>query len=163
MLQGRRLADRLVGRLRAAFARRGLEPDDHLEFVPWQPVGRFYSLLDEMDVYLDCPAFSGYTTAWQAVHRGLPIVTLEGEFMRQRLAAGLLRQIGCIETIAATPDEYVRIASGTALESLDIAKREARRARIREAAPKLNDNVDVVRRFEQALFDKLSAGTRGSG
>lgn len=159
MLQGRRLADRLIGRLRAAFARHGLEPDDYLEFVPWQPVGRFYSLLDEMDVYLDCPAFSGYTTAWQAVHRGLPIVTLEGEFMRQRLAAGLLRQIGCTETIASTPDEYVRIAAQTALENLHAAKREQRRTRIRDAAPKLNDNVDVVRRFEQALLDELSACT----
>jgi predicted O-linked N-acetylglucosamine transferase (SPINDLY family) len=161
MLQGRQLADRLVGRLRAAFARHGLEPDDYLEFVPWQPVGRFYSLLDEMDVYLDCPAFSGYTTAWQAVHRGLPIVTLEGEFMRQRLAAGILRQAGCAETIASTAEEYVRIAAETAWEGLETGKRDQRRARIRAAAAKLNDNVEVVRRFEQALCEELSTRNHG--
>ena len=54
--------------------------------TPWLPRQQFAGFLDEMDIYLDCPAFSGYTTAWSAIHRGLPIVTWEGEFLRQRLA-----------------------------------------------------------------------------
>jgi protein O-GlcNAc transferase len=63
-----RLQCRLAGVLRDA----GLDPTAHLRLVPWLPRGQFLGFLDEMDVYLDCPAFSGYTTAWQAVHRGMP-------------------------------------------------------------------------------------------
>ena len=85
---------RLEARLAAAFRVRGLDPEAHLRTTPWMRPAEFNGFLDEMDVLLDCPAFSGYTTAWQALHRGLPIVTLEGPFLRQRLAAGLLRQIG---------------------------------------------------------------------
>lgn len=71
------------------------------------------------DIYLDCPSFSGYTTAWQAVHRGLPVVALEGKFLRQRLAAGLLRKIGMADTITRTRDEYQTIATRLAAECND--------------------------------------------
>jgi protein O-GlcNAc transferase len=30
--------------------------------MPWLPRGEVAGFLDEMDVYLDCPAFSGYNT-----------------------------------------------------------------------------------------------------
>lgn len=80
-------------RLETAFVQAGLEPAQCLRVLDWQSGPRFWGVLDLMDLYLDLPAFSGYTTAWQALHRGLPIVTLEGEFLRQRLAAGLLRQV----------------------------------------------------------------------
>ena len=59
-----------------------------------------------MDIYLDAIAFSGFTTAIQALAcNGLPIVTLEGELMRQRLAAGILRHIGVKDTIATAVDD----------------------------------------------------------
>ena len=107
---------RLRDRLAAAFRAEGLDPDAHLRVMPWLPRRQFAGFLDEMDIYLDCPAFSGYTTAWAAIHRGLPIVTWEGEFLRQRLAAGLLRQIGITEGIAQSRDQYVQIAVGWAKE-----------------------------------------------
>ena len=162
LLQGERPAQCLAGRFRAAFERHGLDPDDYLEMVPWQPSGQFYSLLDAVDIYLDCPAFSGYTTAWQAVHRGLPIVTLEGPFMRQRLAAGILRQMGCADTIASTQEEYIEMAARIAIEGVDGRRREARRAAMRDAAAKLNDNKEAVRAFERALLEESSNSVRHS-
>ena len=78
----------------------GRDPQAYLHTTPWLPRKQFLSFLEEMDIYLDCPAFSGYTTAWQALHCGLPIVTLEGQYLRQRLAAGLLRQVGTTDGIA---------------------------------------------------------------
>jgi len=71
--------------------------------MPWLPLGQFFGFLEGVDIYLDNPAFSGYTTAWMAANHGLPIVTLEGVILRQRLAAGFLRQIGHIDTIADDP------------------------------------------------------------
>jgi predicted O-linked N-acetylglucosamine transferase (SPINDLY family) len=102
--------DRLLARLGTAFRAEGLDPDAHLKQVPWMDRQGFNGFLDSMDVLLDCPSFSGYTTAWQAIHRGLPIVTLEGEFLRQRLAAGLLRQIGRTDGVCPTEEAYVEAA-----------------------------------------------------
>jgi protein O-GlcNAc transferase len=144
---------RLRTRLAAAFSAEGLDPDAHLRVIPWLSRDQFAGFLDEMDVFLDCPAFSGYTTAWQAIHRGIPIVTLEGEFLRQRLAAGLLRQIGITDGIASSTDQYVQIAALRAQESRDSAQRAARRESMRRAATQADGNRAAVSAFEQALID----------
>ncbi len=146
---------RLRNRLAAAFRAEGLDPDAHLRVMPWLSRDQFSGFLDEMDVFLDCPAFSGYTTAWQAMHRGIPIVTLEGEFLRQRLAAGLLRQIAMPEGIASSADEYVQIAARLAQESRDRGRRAVRRESIHRAATRADGNRAAVSAFEQVLIDAL--------
>ena len=113
--------------------------------------------LDQMDVFLDCPAFSGYTTAWQAVHRGIPVVTLEGDFLRQRLAAGLLRQIGIAEGIAGSRDEYVETAALLAGRCRDPAARATQRTSISAAAIKADGNLEAVRATERALMAAVQA------
>lgn len=148
-------SERLLRRLAAAFRSEGLDPDDHLRMMPWLPRDMFTGFLEAMDIALDCPAFSGYTTAWQAVHGGLPIVTLEGMFLRQRLAAGLLRQIGQTEGIAVTEEAYVAIATRWAQESRQPTVWAARRDAIRRAAPRADGNRAAVRAFERVLTDAL--------
>ena len=59
---------KLRARLERAFESAGLDPAQYLRFTPWMAPAVFNGFLDVMDVYLDCPAFSGYTTALQAVH-----------------------------------------------------------------------------------------------
>lgn len=148
---------KLRDRLAAAFCAEGLDPDAHLRVMPWQSRDQFAGFLDEMDVFLDCPAFSGYTTAWQAVHRGIPIVTWEGEFLRQRLAAGLLRQIGITDGIASSADQYVHFAALRAQESRDSGQRAAQRETMRRAATRADGNRAAVSAFEQALVDALKS------
>ena len=99
--------DKLRRRLGAAFARGGLSFEDFVVFVPWLDRPRFHGLLRRSDVYLDTIGFSGFNTAMQAVECGLPIVTREGQFMRGRLASGILRRMGLRELIVPTEDEYV--------------------------------------------------------
>lgn len=149
----------LRDRLAAAFRSEGLDPQAHLRVMSWLERDAFSGFLDEMDVYLDCPAFSGYTTAWQAIHRGLPIVTLEGAFLRQRLASGLLRQIGITDGIAASQDEYLSIALRLAEDTRQGEVASARRQAIRHAAPKADDNRSAVIGFEQTLIEALQAQT----
>jgi protein O-GlcNAc transferase len=108
-----------------------------------------------MDVYLDCPAFSGYTTAWQAAHRGLPIVTLEGEFLRQRLAAGLLRQIGRSEGITQSPEQYVERAVRWSQEARDTPAWASQREMLRSAAGKADGNREAVSALQQVLAEAL--------
>jgi predicted O-linked N-acetylglucosamine transferase (SPINDLY family) len=148
--------DQIIARLEQTFVKRGLNPQQHLLVIPWLSVAKFQSLLELCDIYLDCPSFSGYTTAWQAIHRGLPIVTLEGEFMRQRLAAGLLRKIGITDTIASSREQYVQIALQLAEECRSPIQRKARRTTLKAAAPKADNDVSVVRAFEQSVLDALT-------
>jgi len=147
----------LRDRLAAAFLREGLDPEAHLRVAPWLDHDAFSGFLDEMDVFLDCPAFSGYTTAWQAIHRGLPIVTLEGAFLRQRLAAGLLRQTGLTDGIALSREHYLNIAVRLAEECREGDAASARRAAILHAATKADDNRSAVNGFEQTLIKTLQA------
>lgn len=145
-------SDFLIDRLSSAFAARGLDPSRHLRMARWMGPAEFLGFLDEMDVMLDCPAFSGYTTAWQATHRGTPVVTLEGRFLRQRLAAGLLRQIGCDASIAGTEANYLSLAADHARRSRVDAGRQQRRAGLAEAARRADGNVDAIRAFERILL-----------
>lgn len=147
--------ERLVRRLGRAFEAAGLDPDAHLHVMTWLSPHHFDDFLDAMDVYLDCPGFSGYTTAWQVTRRGLPIVTLEGPQTRQRLAAGLLRQIGQTEGVASSDEDYATIAIRLGRESRILDQRTARRSAIRRAAAAADGNLGVVRAFETALVDNL--------
>lgn len=145
-------SDRLFDRLAAAFRSGGLDPAEYLRMVPWLAPGKFAGLLQAMDIYLDCPAFSGYTTAWQAIHAGLPIVTIEGAYLRQRLAAGLLRQIGLTEGVVSSEEAYVALAARWARDCRTPVLWRARREAIVLAAPRADANRQAIRGFERALI-----------
>jgi len=151
--------EQLTARLSAAFRRHGLDPDAYLLVLPWLSQAKFQTLLDLCDVYLDCPSFSGYTTARMAVRSGLPIVTLEGPALRQRLAAGLLRRIGMDDTVCASEAAYVATAAELAQESRDARVRAARRERIAGAAALADGDTRVVRAFEAYLAGALASGS----
>jgi predicted O-linked N-acetylglucosamine transferase (SPINDLY family) len=144
-------AVKLRARISAAFHAEGLDPEVYLRATTWLPRTQFLSFLDEMDIYLDCPAFSGYTTAWQALHCGLPIITLEGQYLRQRLAAGLLRQVGATDGIALSREQYVAAAVGWANECRDADRWATRRVELRRAAPRADGNRSAILAFEQRL------------
>jgi predicted O-linked N-acetylglucosamine transferase (SPINDLY family) len=149
-------AVRLRERLAAAFQAEGLDPQAYLRTMPWLPRSRFLSFLEAMDIYLDCPAFSGYTTAWQALHCGLPIITVEGQYLRQRLAAGLLRQVGATSGISLSREQYVATAVAWANESREATLWAARRDEIRRAAPRADGNRAPILAFEESLSNALS-------
>ncbi|MDD2850976.1 MAG: tetratricopeptide repeat protein [Desulfuromonadaceae bacterium] len=138
----------LQNRICHSFVSWGLDPAIYVRFIDWMPGEQFLGTLDVMDIFLDTPAFSGYTTAWQALHRGLPIVTLEGRYMRQRLAAGLLRRIGITGTIATDEHDYVHKAAAlTRNRELRIKLRTCQL----QNAQRADEDINVVRAFESAI------------
>jgi predicted O-linked N-acetylglucosamine transferase (SPINDLY family) len=149
-------AAKLRERLAAAFRAEGLDPEAYLRTLGWLPRTRFLSFLEAMDIYLDCPAFSGYTTAWQALHCGLPIITLDGQFLRQRLAAGLLRQVGATDGVTSSREEYVTTAVRWAEECRDTKRWSARRTELRGAAPQADDNRAAILAFAERLKEAIS-------
>ena len=97
-------------RLKKSFEERNLKIEDHVIFVPWLNREDFYGLLNSADIFLDTIGFSGFNTAMQAVDCLLPIVTLEGQFMRGKFASGILMRMGMSDLIAHTIEEYIELA-----------------------------------------------------
>jgi protein O-GlcNAc transferase len=143
----------LQRRLAAAFERVGLDPARHVTFLGWQSRAAFYGLLSRADVFLDTIGFSGFNTAMDAVHCGLPIVTREGRFLRGRLASGILRRIGLEELIVATEQDYVTLAVRICR---DADYREHLRRRLLAGVPVLTDDKVPVRALERFLLESCS-------
>ena len=104
------LTARFEARLTQAFAKEQLQLSDYVVFIPWLERPDFFSLMQQSHVFLDTIGFSGFNTAMQAIECDLPIVTLAGEFMRGRLAAGILQRINLPELITHSAEEYIALA-----------------------------------------------------
>lgn len=104
------LSSQLRERLNRVFFAAGLNGDDYFKFIPFLPKQEFFGLLLQADIYLDTIGFSGFNTALQAIFCNLPVVTIEGKFMRGRLASGILNHIGLHELVCNTKEEYVNLA-----------------------------------------------------
>lgn len=114
----------LRSRLSKLFAQSNLNFKHQVIFIPLLPVSQFYGLMKAANVFLDTLGFSGFNTAIQAVECGLPIVTLKGQFMRGRLASGILEQMGLHSLVSRSHEDYVRQAVKIITDSdyrLDIA------------------------------------------
>lgn len=127
----RELSEKLRERISASFQMEGMNADQFCRFIPWQDRGMFYGLMHKADVYLDPTGFSGFNTAMQAIECSLPVVTVEGRFMRGRFASAILRKIGLDELVAGNTAEYAdivaKVASDRDYRSMLSARIEHRR------------------------------------
>jgi predicted O-linked N-acetylglucosamine transferase (SPINDLY family) len=98
-------------RLERAFAAAGLRADDHCVFLNRLSQSKFVATAGLTDVFLDSIGWSGCNSALECLPQALPVVTFEGQTMRGRHCAAILRMLGVSETIASTIDEYVAIAT----------------------------------------------------
>jgi predicted O-linked N-acetylglucosamine transferase (SPINDLY family) len=74
-------------------------------------MNRFAAAAARCDVMLDSIGWSGGNTTLEALAQDLPVVTFQGDLMRGRVSAGILRMMGMHETIAETLDGYVALAA----------------------------------------------------
>jgi predicted O-linked N-acetylglucosamine transferase (SPINDLY family) len=70
----------------------------------------YISRLAVADLFLDTFPYNAGTVASDALRMGLPLLTQTGEAFASRMAARLLAAIGATEGIAATLEDYVRMA-----------------------------------------------------
>jgi predicted O-linked N-acetylglucosamine transferase (SPINDLY family) len=104
--------------------------------------------MQRADVFLDTIGFSGFNTALQAIQCSLPVVTLQGRFLRGRLASGILRRMGLSELVAQDEDQYVALAARLVR---DRDYREEMRRRIEANRHLLFEDVAPVRALEDFL------------
>ena len=97
----------LERRLRGVFAVAGVDFDRTVCLIPKLPRDQFFGLMRQSCLMLDTIGFSGFNTALQGLECGLPLVAYQGEFMRGRLASGLLRRLGLDEWIATSNEEFI--------------------------------------------------------
>ncbi|MBN8738227.1 MAG: hypothetical protein BGP24_03525 [Lysobacterales bacterium 69-70] len=148
------ISRRFVARLSAALQARGLDPAGCLRIEAARPYADYLALVQQADLVLDSPGFSGGGTSLDALGIGTPVVTFDGRFARGRQTAAMLRQLDLAELIAADDAAYVALA--TALLA-DAPRREALRARLQARASALFDNADVVPALEQFLVTAARA------
>jgi len=149
--KGSDLGAQFAQRLERHFADAGLTFTEHVSLLPFLDRGRFYGLMRRSHLFLDTIGFSGFNTAMQAVECGLPIVTREGEFMRGRLASGILRRLGMDELVVASDDAYIDLAVSLAV---DATRRHSLSERMSARRPQLFGDLEPVRALEQFLEAK---------
>jgi len=146
------LSGKLRQRLERAFALEGLDFGRFVTFLPWLTRPAFFGLMQRADVFLDTIGFSGFNTALQAIQCGLPVVTLQGRFLRGRLAAGILRRLGLDELVAQDADGYVALAATLAR---DADYRAQVRRRIEANRGLLFEDAAPVRALAQFLLARV--------
>lgn len=145
----------LVGHEGAAQARlaarlnRALGPlAARLHFLPRRSYAEYLACVAAADVVLDGFHFGGYNTANETFALGRPLVALPSMYLRNRWALALYREMGIDACIAASPQDYVRIALGLG------ANRDAREALARtidERSPVLFGRLDYARALGEVL------------
>jgi protein O-GlcNAc transferase len=114
---------------------------------------RYLGAVAGVDIALDPFPYSGETTALHGLWMGVPVVTLEGSSVVQRLASRVLRVCALNDWIAGSVDEYVSIALALATSPAELARqRAALRARL--AASPICDARGVTRELE-ALYRRM--------
>jgi predicted O-linked N-acetylglucosamine transferase (SPINDLY family) len=143
--------DAFASRLKNALQSQGVSPQRLLLFGQPPTRQEFLRLLQTADIYLDSFPFSGATTMIDGLLSGLPPVTLEGCHFRSMMGAGIAREIGLPELVAANLQEYADIA-------VKLAGDENYRTRIRKkiadviaAGPRFMDGKDYARQIGHAL------------
>jgi len=129
--------------LRAEAQARGIAPTRLVFASPVEPAAHL-ARHRLADLVVDTFYYNAHTTAADALWAGLPVLTCPGEAFASRVGASLLYAVGLPELIAASRDEYERLA-------LSLATEPGRLAEIRK---KLAENITTHPLFDTALFTR---------
>jgi protein O-GlcNAc transferase len=120
-----------------------------VSFEPRMSLERYLARIGDVDIALDSTPYSGGTTTCDCLWMGVPVVTLPGTRSVSRSAGSLLQAMGLSEWIAASPEDYVRIAAERAGDADALARlRGSLRERMRASV--LMDEPGFARDMEAA-------------
>jgi predicted O-linked N-acetylglucosamine transferase (SPINDLY family) len=94
----------------ATWFERGGISKERLEFRFHSSISSYLAEFADIDLALDPFPHSGETTALHTLWMGVPLVTLEGQTLVQRLASRVLRLAGFSRWVARSREEYIDIA-----------------------------------------------------
>ncbi len=147
-------------RIRSTLQQHGVEPG-RVSFIPYEPGHeRHMNLYNRIDVALDTIPFNSGTTAFDALWMGVPLVTLDGNWIGGRMAGSILRALGRREWIASDQAQFAHIVHQL---TADPERLQGIRQNLREemAASVLCDgaglSASLADAFE-AMYDRWWAG-----
>jgi predicted O-linked N-acetylglucosamine transferase (SPINDLY family) len=119
---------------------------ERVEFLERQPRFQYLRTYQRIDLALDTFPYNGHTTSLDAFWMGVPVVSLAGETIVSRAGLSQATNLGLPELVARSDADYVRIATGLAL---DPARLGHLRATMRE---RMNGSVLMdASRFTQGI------------
>ena len=147
-----------LSRIERALREHGVVRRQQIKLLPQMTRDNFLRAMSLCDVMIDTVHWSGGSTTLDALACALPVVTLEGRFMRGRQTAAMLRLIDLEESIALDRESYVSLALRLAR---DAGYRAAVSERIRRGWAKLFDRSEPVaalaNALEQAVLQRFEA------
>jgi predicted O-linked N-acetylglucosamine transferase (SPINDLY family) len=134
-----------------AFAAHGIAPE-RIELLTLAPMRQYLASHQDCDLVLDAFPFNGYMTSFYALWMGVPVLSLKWPTPPGSMGASLLSELGLTELVAATPEQYRRLAIELAQDPGHLAAlRQDLRTRL--AKSRLCDLPQFVRTLEAAYAE----------
>src|SRR5262249_40648323 len=131
-------ADSERRRLIGLFAAEGVAAE-RIELLDHTPtMAAHLAAYGRIDIALDPLPYSGTTTTADALWMGVPVLTLAGESMVERMSATLLASVGLSDWIAADADSYVDRARRFSADPAALADLRHRQRAMMAASPILD-------------------------
>ncbi len=130
---------------------------DRVEVVSRRPLVEYFDLFNRADLALDPFPYNGGVTTCDALWMGVPVVSLIGTTYAARQGAMVLKAVGLPGLAAATPDDFVKVATNW---SKDLAWLRSTRLRLRKQflASPMGDAARFARHLE-AAYRKMAAAS----
>ena len=88
------------------FVERGI-PSERVDFRYHHPSNNYFNVHNEVDIQLDVFPYTGGTTIFESLWMGVPVLTLAGRGMAERVGASTLHRVNLSEFITTNLDDYL--------------------------------------------------------
>lgn len=147
--------------LRREAAARGIDPG-RLAFAPKAPQAEHLARHRRADLFLDTLVVNALTTASDALHMGIPVITFPGETFVSRGAGSILQALEMPELIAGNLAEYEEMAVAIASSPARMLALRHKIAGKRETAP-LFDSARYTLHLDAAFREMWRLRQSGEG
>ena len=109
----------------------------------------YFKALGHTIAVLDTYPYGGCLSTLDALAHGVPVISLPSPFVRGRFTLALYRQMGFMECIASSAEDYLQIALKLATDS---SHREGLRERLVNAFAQLTHHEEAAKEWEAMLL-----------
>lgn len=140
-----------INQIRAIFEHYGINKQRLVVIDTLPSIADVKECLKLADIYLDSFPYSGATSLLDALEIGLPTVVMDGNALRFRQAAALLRELEVTDLITTSEEDYIKLAVELATNP------EMRRQKRQQIQQKMNNKPGFIdsRSYSQKIGNLL--------